>query len=201
MKKTKTENKNAAQLKAFFEANAPTKKELKYGEGDNEFVINVYPVLPFSARMEMVRQIVNGVFMNERTSVNDYVPEFLILLQKYTVVKFYTDLELPTSLDDMWLVLNYTSLYDDIVKEVGADEIADIFDAANKAIDTYRQYLAAKTDTNALVKKIGDMLGDLNGVTSEGILDRFADALQNLPEGVSLQDLLGGLIGNRDVKA
>ena len=77
MKNTKNGNNNTAQIKAFVEASAPKVTELKYGEGEKELVVKVYPVLPFMKRTEMVREIIDGVFMDGKDSVNTYVPEFI----------------------------------------------------------------------------------------------------------------------------
>ena len=82
MKNTKNGNNNTAQIKAFVEASAPKVTELKYGEGEKELVVKVYPVLPFMKRTEMVREIIDGVFMDGKDSVNTFVPEFLTLLKK-----------------------------------------------------------------------------------------------------------------------
>lgn len=199
MKKTKNAN-NTAQIKALVEASAPRVNELKYGEADNELIVKVYPVLPFTKRMEMVREIVDGVFMDEKDSVNTYVPEFLSLLQKYTVIKFFTDLSLPTKLDDMWLVLNYTSIYDDVIKIVGFNDVNDIFEAANKAIDTYRQYLTTKSDFNSLMKKIGGALSDIESKIPQEDITAITSKIKDMPNSSSIQDLIGALLGNKDVQ-
>ena len=81
MKRTKNENNNTAQIKALVEASAPKVGELKYGEGENEIIVKVYPVLPFSRRMEMVREIADGVFMDTKDSVNTYMPGCLTLFK------------------------------------------------------------------------------------------------------------------------
>lgn len=200
MKKTKIENNNTAQIKAFVTATAPKKSELKYGEGDKEFIVNVYPVLPFTKRTEMVREIVDGVFMDSKDSVHTYVPEYLVLLQKYAVIKYFTDLQLPMKLDDMWLVLNYTSIYGDVVEKVGKDEVQDIFDAANKAIDTYRQYLTTKTDINSLMNKIGGVLSDFEGRIPQEDIAEITSKIKEMPNGSSLQDIIGALLGKKDVQ-
>lgn len=200
MKNTKNANNNTAQIKALVEASAPKLTELKYGEGDKELVVKVYPVLQFMKRTEMVREIVDGVFMDGKDSVNTYVPEFLTLLQKYTVIKYFTDLQLPNKLDDMWLVLNYTSIYDDVVKIVGKLEIKDIFDAANKAIDTYRQYLVSKTDAHSFIDKIGDVIKDFEGRIPQEDIAEIASKIKDMPKGGSLQDLISGLLGKKDVQ-
>lgn len=200
MKSTKNGNNNTAQIKAFVEASAPKVKELRYGEGEKELVVKVYPVLPFMKRTEMVREIIDGVFMDGKDSVNTYVPEFLTLLQKYAVIKYFTDLQLPTKLDDMWLVLNYTSLYDDVVQIVGKREIKDIFDAANKAIDTYRQYLVTKADMHSLMDKIGGVLKDFEGRIPQEDITEIVSKIKDMPKGGSLQDIITGLLGKKDVQ-
>ena len=200
MKNTKNGNNNTAQIKAFVVASAPKVTELKYGEGEKELAIKVYPVLPFMKRTEMVREIIDGVFMDGKDSVNTYVPEFLTLLQKYAVIKYFTDLQLPTKLDDMWLVLNYTSLYDDVVQIVGESEIKDIFDAANKAIDTYRQYLVSKTDMHSFMDKIGGVLKDFEGRIPQEDITEIVSKIKDMPKGGSLQDLITGLLGKKDVQ-
>ena len=200
MKNTKNANNNTAQIKALIEKSAPKVVELKYGEDNKELNVKVYPVLPFMKRTEMIREIVDGVFMDEKNTVNSYVPEFLTLLQKYTVIKYFTDLQLPTKLDDMWLVLNYTPIYEDVVKTVGKFEIKDIFDAANKAIDTYRQYLVSKTDMNSLMDKIGGILKDFEGRIPQEDITAITSKLKDMPKGASLQDLITGLLGKKDVQ-
>lgn len=200
MKNTKNVNNKTAQIKAIIEKSAPKVTELKYGEGDKELTVKVYPVLPFMKRTEMVREIVDGVFMDEKNTVNTYVPEFLTLLQKYTVIKYFTDLQLPTKLDDMWLVLNYTSIYEDVIKIVGKFEVKDIFDAANKAIDTYRQYLVSKTDMNSFMDKIGGVLKDFEGRIPQEDITAITSKIKDMPQGASLQDIIGGLLGKKDVQ-
>ena len=104
-------------------------------------------------------------------------------------------------MDDMWLVLNYTSIYSDVVKMVGEDEINDIFDAANKAIDTYRQYLTTKTDISSLMNKIGGVLSDFEGRIPQEDINEITSKLKEMPQGSTLQDIIGSIIGNKDVKA
>ncbi len=167
MDKNITEKSNAEQMKALVESCAPKVRELKYGEGENELKFNVYPVLPFGERTQMVKEIVDGVFMDERNTVHTYAPEFLTLVKRHAVVSNFTDLSLPEKIEDVWLVLNFTTIYEDIVKVVGEKEIEDIFDAADKAIETYRQYLVNKTDVNSFMGKIGDAFKDFDAKVSK----------------------------------
>lgn len=200
MKKNKKENNNTAQINALIEKNMPKIHVLRYGEGEKELIIKVYPALPFTKRMEMIREIIDGVFMGEKDSVNSYAPEFLTLLQKYTVIRFYTNLYLPGKLNDMWLVLNYTPIYKDVVEIVGKDEINDIFEAANKAIGTYRQYLTTKTDINSLMNKLGGVLSDIEGKLPPEDIEAITSKMKNMQSGASVQGLISDLLRDKDIK-
>lgn len=191
--------KNKNIIESLVKTMAPKISELRYGEGDNEVVISVFPVLPFVKRSAMVREIVDGVFMDNKDTVDTYVPEFLTLLQKYTVLKYFTDFPLPKEINDLWLVLNFTTIYEDVVEIVGVEEIKDIFDAANNAIDTYRQYLVRKTDINSLMGKIGGMMGDIESKISKEDIDSVLSKVKEFTGGSSMQDLIGALIGKKDV--
>lgn len=195
--KTKKQNIITAKIKALIEAKAPKIGELIYGDSEEKFTVKVYPVLPFTKRVEMTREIVDGVFMGSKDTVNTYTPEYLSLIQKYTVIKYFTDLDLPDNLDDMWLILNYTSIYEDVVNLVGNDEIEDIFSASNMAIDTYRQYLTTKTDTNSFLNKIGNLLGDFESKISQEDIKELTSKVKNMSSDFSLQDILGNLLGNK----
>lgn len=198
--KTKNINSNTAQIEALIEAEAPKNEELIFGDGEDKLIVKVCSVLPFTKRVEMVREIVDGVFMDNKDSVNTYMPEYLSLIQKYAVIKYFTDFKLPTKLDDMWLVLNYTSLYAKVVNLVGKDEIKDIFDAANMAIDTYRRYLTAKTDTNSFIDKIGNFIGDFESKISQEDIKDITSKVNDMSAGFSLQNIIGNLLGNKGIQ-
>lgn len=115
------------------------------------------------------------------------------------VVKNFTDIQLPDKLDDLWLLLNYTAIYDDVVNAVGSEDINDIFDAANKAIDTYRQYLATKTDISSFMDKIGGVLSDFEGKVSKDDIAEITSKIKNVPAGSTLQSIIGSIFSNKDV--
>ena len=182
MEENKTEKNNAAQMKALVEVCAPKVKELKYGEGENEFKFNVYPVLPFRDRIQVVKDIVDGVFMDKQDTVYTYAPEFETLVKRYAVVSHYTDLSLPDSLDDIWLVLHCTTIYEDVVKAVGEAEIEDVLGAADKTIDTYRRYVETKTDINSFMNKIGETFKDFDAKVSKEDVSAMIEEIKKIAQ-------------------
>lgn len=197
MKNNKT---NKQCIKSLIELNAPKNTELVYGTDENSFTVNVCPILPFSKRVEMIREIVNGVFLGDRDSVDTYMPEFLELLQKYSIVKYYSDFPLPNKIDDAWMALNYTGIYEDIVNVIGKENVIRIYEVANCAIDTYRSYLTTKTDTNKLFKNIRGMLGKITSKISKEDLDKIISNLKGISNQASIQDVFTSLFGNENVQ-
>lgn len=189
MKKNKT-----SQVKALLEKCAPKVEELKYGEGENEFTVSVFPVLPFTKRTEMVREIADGVFMDDKASISTYVPEFLCLMQKFTTLKYFTDIELPKKINDLWLVLNYTSIYEDVSAVLG-DNLFNIFNDANTLIDAKRDALVNKTDINSIVTKISDAVKSFENKVSPESIEAIVESLKGLSGSSSPQDIINAIMG------
>lgn len=168
-------------VKAFISSQIVETRELKYDLGDaGELVVKVMPVLPFIKRAEMVRMIANLVFINEGKSINDYMPEYVELSKRLNVVSYFTDFKMPKDINDVWLVLNYTSLYDDVAKIVGAD-IDKIFQEADALIESRRRYLENKTDFNTLFEKITGKLDEFSTQFDENDIQTMMKVIEKIP--------------------
>lgn len=168
-------------FKAFISSQIVETRELKYDLGDaGELVVKVMPVLPFIKRAEMVRMIANLVFINEGKSINDYMPEYIELSKRLNVVSYFTDFKMPKDINDVWLVLNYTSLYDDVAKIVGAD-IDRIFQEADALIESRRRYLENKTDFNTLFEKITGKLDEFSTQFDENDIQTMMKVIEKIP--------------------
>lgn len=180
MNKTQISKKTNV-VKAFISSQIDEPKELKYDLGDaGELVVKVMPVLPFIKRAEMVRMIASLVFINDGKSINDYMPEYIELSKRLNVVSYFTDFKIPKDINDVWLVLNYTSLYDDVVKIVGAD-IDRIFQEADALIESRRRYLENKTDLNTLFEKITGKLDEFSTQFDENDIQSMMKVIEKIP--------------------
>ena len=180
MNKTQISKKTNV-VKAFISSQIDEPKELKYDLGDaGELEVKVMPVLPFVKRAEMVRMIANLVFINDGKSINDYMPEYIELSKRLNVVAYFTDFKMPKDINDVWLVLNYTSLYDDVVKIVGAD-IDRIFQEADALIESRRRYLENKTDLNTLFEKITGELDEFSTQFDENDIQSMIKVIEKIP--------------------
>ena len=194
----KNENNTKTLLKNFIEQSAPKVTELNYSTEHGDLTVKVYPVLPFSKRAAMIREIVNGVFMGDKSTIDDYVPEFLEFIKRYTTIEYFTDLGLPKKLDDAWLVLNYTSVYEDVAKILGKD-LLSIFDEASKSIDAYKEYLTKKSDANTFIKKITDSMKDFDGKLPDFDISKLSEIMQKLPKDSPLNNIISSLLNASDL--
>lgn len=189
MNKAKKEN-NTSKIKAFILGQAAKPEVLTYPLGEKgNLVVNVTPVLPFTQRAQMVRTIADIVFVNDEEHISDYSPEYLKFAQKFSVISYYTDLKLPTDVNDAWLVLDNTTLYDDVVKIVG-DDVQCVFAEANELISAKKNYLINKTDINKLFGKISEKLESFSSQFTEQDLKSIMQMLEKLPKDTSPENLV-----------
>ncbi len=194
----KTQYKNA--FKALIEKQGKCPVELKYGDDGFQFTVNVNPIIPFKKRCEMIKFIVDSVFTSGINTIQSYTPEYEEFARRCAVIDYYTDLKLPDKLDDVWLLLNQTTIYFDVVEAVGREEIGLVFEEARKGIDARKQYLANKTDINALFEKIGNMVSNVGNDFSKEDLNSILDVFKNMPN-LSEDQIVSGILKAREEKS
>lgn len=156
-------------LRTLVEAQSRGQKEIIYNEGtEDELKVVVVSAIPYTKRTALISELVALNFAGDASHINDYMPSALEFARKYTIVRYYSDLKLPTNLDEIWLILNHTSIFQDIYDFVGND-IDKIFNEADKQIEAKLAYLANQSDLNLflgniskVVEKFGDTLKDVD---------------------------------------
>ena len=189
-KKTNTNAKVKNALKALIETQAVKPQNLTYGEGETELTVVVTPVIPFTKRTEMINFIVDSAFTMGIETIQSYTPQYVKLAKRCAVLQYYTDLEMPTKLNDLWMIVNHTSIYRDVIDIVGED-IHDIFKEADLAIAAQRDYLTHKTDLNNLFGKLGGAIGNMNFSKEE--LTELLNVFKNMPN-LSEDQLIDGIL-------
>jgi len=184
----KAKVKNA--LKALIESQAAKPQTLTYGEGETELKVVVTPVISFAERTEMISFIVDSAFTVGIDTIQSYTPQYVKLAKRCAVLQHFTDLKLPAKLNDLWMILNHTTIYRDVIEIVGED-IDDIFDEADRAIAAQRDYLANKTDINGLFSKLGGAMGKIDFSKEE--LTELLNVFKNMPN-LSEDQLIDGIL-------
>lgn len=168
-------------------------QELKYTiDEETELIVKVHPVLPFSKRTELIRRIVDWAFMNEGKTLNDYNPEFVEFSKRSNIISYFTDFEVPKRVNEAWLVLNYTSLYDDVIKIVGSD-IEKILAEADEIIKVRVNYLERKTDFNDFFERIAKKIETYGEDFSGENLQKIVKLAENLPN-LSSENIIKSII-------
>ena len=189
-KKTSTNAKAKNALKVLIETQAAMPQTLTYGEGETELTVVVTPVIPFTKRTEMINFIVDSAFTMGIETIQSYTPQYVKLAKRCAVLQYYTDLKMPTKLNDLWMIVNHTSIYRDVIDIVGED-IHDIFKEADLAIAAQRDYLTHKTDLNNLFGKLGGAIGNMNFSKEE--LTELLNVFKYMPN-LSEDQLIDGIL-------
>jgi hypothetical protein len=189
MSKNKKEGVVQDGLKALLEREIRNPKLLQYGEGENLLKINVNPILSFEKRTEMVRKIADMILSSEAKSVSEYYPEQKRLAERFALLTYFTDLEIPKDLETLWLVLNHTPIYDDVVIYVGK-YFYDILKDAEALVESRKSYLEHKPGLSTFLDKISGVLDSLGKQLSTEDVGGLADMLKNLSKAP-----LDGIIG------
>lgn len=189
-------------IKNLIQENAPAVKELKYITNIGELKIKVYPVIPYQKRVEMIRYIVDGVFSGDKNTIDCYMPEFLGLVKRLATILYFTDFKLPKKIEDMWLTLRYTTIYEDVAKIIDG-ELQEIFDAAEDYINAYKEYLTNKTDIYNLISKIGnyakDFTKDMPKLDLMNFdLSKLNEALKANGVNIDLNGILGSILKTQE---
>ena len=179
-------------------------KTIKIVEDGKPLNVHIKKNVSFFEWMTMVGGIVDFVFDDELEIIDGYKPEQLAFAQRFIIIKGFTDYNFPefdgndSTLENIWNVIKYTKLYDEVVKYASHD-INEILAEANNKIQAKVSYLANKTDTNALIDKFSkgldsfstqfnnvdaqEVLGlvkKLNGVSADSIIDSMVKSVKGI---------------------
>lgn len=173
--------------------------ELIYNEGtEYELKLKVYKAIPFEKRTEMIVTIVSMVFSENPITIDDYRPMSYEFAKRYATLTYFTDLKLPTNINELWLVLNHTNIFDDVLSIVGG-QLNSILEEAFEAIQAKVAYLTHKTDLNLLIEKFAKML-ESTGESLAGVdIQQLAKALTSI-RGVSTNDIVDGILRSAEKK-
>lgn len=185
--------KSKKTIESLVEAFAPRIHELTYEQGDEKLVVKVYPVLPFMQRAQMAIEIADGVFIGKEKTLASYHPEMLEYMKKYATISYFTDIKIPAKVENSWLLLNYTPVYNDVAGILG-DDLTEIFEAADKIIEARKEYLVRKTDFNSILDMLGGVLKNFEAKISKEDIDKAMESLKGLTGNETFQTMVKALM-------
>lgn len=180
MKKTKT---NIEKLLNNLEK--PKAVTIKYTVGDEEILVKAFSTIPFRKRAELIECISNLMFgMSENQNEINYQPQYSEFAIKYSIIRFYSDVVLPEDVDTIWLILDKTSLFDDICENI-EDDLNVIYKQADELVDARKQYLIQHKDFNDLKDKVKDKVNEILNKFTNLDLDTILAEIPNMELGLS----------------
>jgi len=184
---SKTKNKQIVSKLIKNDKKEPVDLVIKLNtEPAEEIHIKVFPQLDFEDRLAMTKDIYKFVCISEEGEnldpmVESYQPELRTYAQRFSVITYFTDLELPSETDAEMKMVNQlvmnTSLYEKIMEIVG-NEAESVFQEADELIKAYRDTAIANKNFNSIANKLTSFI--------DGITDQFKNI--NLDE---IKNLLG----------
>lgn len=167
-------------LKAFLNEKVEGAQVLTYEMGTEPNIqrldVKVYHAIPFVRRAELIKQAVDLVFMNGGKTIESFAPEHIKFAKRVGIIDFYTDFKLPHDINDIWLIVNNTPLFDDVAAIIGK-EVDDIFGEIDRAIDARVAYLSNKTDINGFLEKMTKTLDSLSRQFTPEDINRLVEVL------------------------
>lgn len=173
-------NKKTVKGKAYITTAGCNDSILRVLQEVGKKEINVATNLTFEKRSELVRRIASFVFIGDGNNIGDYAPEYTELSKRLNVIGFYTDFDLPKEINDVWLVLTCTSLYEEVVKRI-ADDLNLIYAEADALIESKKRYLENKTDLLKMFEGAADRLGSLGSQFTKDDVGNVLKLLETLP--------------------
>ena len=176
MKKTKTTNIE----KLLNNLEKPKVVTIKYTVGDEEISFKAFPTIPFKKRAELIDCMASLVFgMSDDLKEINYQPQYREFAIKYSIARFYSDITFPEDVDTIWLILDKTSIFNDICENI-EDDLETIYKQAFELIEARKEYLIHHKDFNDLKDKIKDRVKEILDKITNLDLDTILTRLTNL---------------------
>lgn len=170
-------NKEIMKKLIVSQSNKATK--VSYEIESEKFEFTVKPVISFTKRMQLVNEIINLVVDNTTNTLIDYNPATRKFAQRYVIIKYFTDINLPKNADDVWLLLTQTQIYEDTIAIVGED-IDDIIKEADSGINALVEQLTRKSNIQSMLNKLIDN-AEFGATEGGEILGQVVELFKKIP--------------------
>lgn len=143
------------------------------------YTVAVKRVLPFAEMMHFVDGVVAGCFA---TSDGSYMPEVRDIYFRCSIVGFYTNIELPDSIEDKNKIVYGTDIIDMILQNVDKGQFRAIMDGIEKKIDylVNTDVKRIENEVKASTDEIIMQCEELNKVFSGIGTDEMADFIKSV---------------------
>lgn len=167
---------------------------------DNSISIVVKPTINYSMRLRMIKDIVSLVIQKNSDGTETYCPDMCEFAKRYFVINYFTNVELPQNIDEAWLLLRYTNLFD-AVYDICQPFCDDVLRAAEEEIRFKRNVLEKNSgilsELNKMIQSIRAQLQEVTPEKMQEILEKLKEL--NLPqEGVTTDAVVNAIVDRQN---
>ena len=147
---------NADELLTTVTGNSITDPEIFKWHG---LEITVKPRLPLDAMMRFVDSVVKTCFDDD----GEYHPELKDFSIKYNIINQYTNIDMPDTSMDKYMIISSCGLVESIVENIrDAKQLGRMVDAIDEKIDALVQ-----SNISAVTRQINDLYSNIQNLTSQ----------------------------------
>ena len=174
---------NTASIMKAMELVEQKTAELIVGSGDSQVIISVKKRLSLYERSDMVESIASMVWAQGDDDAVVFAPYLREFAYKFNIINYFTNINLPAKIDNVWEFIDGTDIVERVVDVVGGGYIEHIIREADEAIEYKKAELMKRSRLDSVldallgVAKAADQKVDSMDV---GRLIEFAS--QNNPE-------------------
>jgi len=189
------ENRKIKALANLIVNSAPERKELRFGEGENELIVNVSFASSEGVMAQEIKMSVDFLFQDDTTDMNSYMPAFTQFAQRYGILSCYTDIDIPHDLNTAWLIVMYTPIYESVSELLGEKIVGDFVSNFNKLVDARILEIAYATNWNRMLDRIGGILEKLTKNLGDLDIEKTFGMLSGLSKNFDISSLIKSFSG------
>lgn len=167
-------------------------KQITFGAGDSEIVVNVKQTLTLAKRREMIETIAGMVFLqSEENQKMQYCPYFRKFAIDYNIISYFTDIALTDSAESIYTFITYTDIINKILDIVGGNYIQDIVREANDMIEFKKATILKENKLDDIMSSVANFITFAKTKLEELDVDSITAFLkENMPELKGLMEMV-----------
>ena len=158
--------------------------------------VNVNAMLPLKERASLIQSAADMVFAEGADSIDGYMPAYKRFAVRYAIIRYFTDIELPSELEEVAQIVCYSDLFSRVTEAVCAKQICGIMEDINDLISARKEALIRQSITSKMLKSINGTVDKLGGQLKDIDIGALLETLSKLPDTGSngfLQSIVKGI--------
>ena len=187
---------SANKIKAITELKTAKPYVITYTIKDEPIEVKILPTISLKDRCQIIADIVANVINEDR-----YDACSLKMVYEYEILKYFTNINTDTTLENLYAFLRATNIMD-AIKEVAGVEVADIYKDAIDIIEFKKSQLLKSSKADELMDGLVGLVDELNHYVSnvkDEDITKIIDAVEKM-KNVDEKELVSGILDFEESK-